>query len=208
MLVAGVPWCFAQDVHLSLSSGAGRQGETVMLSILLTSTTVNAPAALVWTLNYSGVDISSASVTAGAIATAAGKALSCNYGVTRLTCVLWGFNNAPVANGVIATAAFTLSNSSASLWTPIQLTSDVAADFTAAPLSVSTSGGGVSIQTVFDTSAVSGLRFIPITPCRIADTRAGQALSGPFGPPFLSATSTRSFPVQSSACGIPSTARA
>jgi hypothetical protein len=208
MLVAGVPSCFAQDVRLSLSSGTGRQGDTVMLSISLSSRTVNAPAALVWTLNYSGVDISSASVTAEAIATAAGKALSCNYGVARVTCALWGFNDAPVANGVIASAAFTLSNSSASSWTPIQLTSDVAADFTGAPLSVSTTGGGVSIQMVFDTSAVTGLRFIPITPCRIADTRAGQALSGPFGPPSLSASSTRNFPVQASACGIPSTARA
>jgi hypothetical protein len=49
------------------------------------------------------------------------------------------------------------------------------------------------------------LRFIPMAPCRIADT--GNP-SGTFGGPFLAAQSTRSFPIPSSGCGIPSTAAA
>ena len=49
------------------------------------------------------------------------------------------------------------------------------------------------------------LYFYPATPCRIADTRSG---SGAFGAPQLAANSTRTFPILSSSCGIPSTAQA
>lgn len=54
-------------------------------------------------------------------------------------------------------------------------------------------------------SAGSGLEFIPITPCRIADTREDM---GDFGRPVLAAGVTRDFVIPSSSCGIPSTARA
>ena len=47
--------------------------------------------------------------------------------------------------------------------------------------------------------------FVPITPCRIADTRNAN---GPFGGPILAAGSTRDFIIPSSSCGIPSTAQA
>lgn len=46
----------------------------------------------------------------------------------------------------------------------------------------------------------SSLQFFPLTPCRIADTRNA---AGPLGGPSLSAGVARSFPVQSSSCGIP-----
>jgi hypothetical protein len=49
------------------------------------------------------------------------------------------------------------------------------------------------------------LRFVPVTPCRIADTRNA---AGPFGGPTITAGSTRSFAVPQSACGIPPTAQA
>ena len=52
-------------------------------------------------------------------------------------------------------------------------------------------------------SGLTGLSFYPVTPCRIADTRSG---SGAFGAPSLAANSTRSFPIATSACGIPATA--
>jgi Bacterial Ig-like domain (group 3)/FG-GAP-like repeat len=51
----------------------------------------------------------------------------------------------------------------------------------------------------------SDLEFIPITPCRIADTRNA---TGAFGGPELAAGVTRTFNVPQSACGIPSTAAA
>jgi hypothetical protein len=51
----------------------------------------------------------------------------------------------------------------------------------------------------------SGLRFVPVTPCRITDTRNSP---GPFGGPALAAGSSRDFVVPSSGCGIPASAAA
>lgn len=50
------------------------------------------------------------------------------------------------------------------------------------------------------------LRFVPVAPCRIADTRNPV---GPFGAPRLAAGGpNRNFPILNSGCGIPSTAQA
>ena len=54
-------------------------------------------------------------------------------------------------------------------------------------------------------AAADPLQFVPVTPCRIADTRNTP---GPFGGPYLSGGTTRSFAVPQSACGIPETASA
>lgn len=53
----------------------------------------------------------------------------------------------------------------------------------------------------------SSLRFVPITPCRIADTR-DVTKTGAFGPPGLQANSTRDLPIPQSSCNVPSAARA
>lgn len=53
------------------------------------------------------------------------------------------------------------------------------------------------------TAGSGALYFIPVTPCRVADTRSAP---GPFGGPELAAGSTRNFVIPSSACGIPSSA--
>jgi hypothetical protein len=53
--------------------------------------------------------------------------------------------------------------------------------------------------------AQQGMQFIPVTPCRVVDTRNS---TGPFGGPEMSGGSTRTFNVPSSSCGIPSTAAA
>jgi hypothetical protein len=54
------------------------------------------------------------------------------------------------------------------------------------------------------------LYFYPLTPCRVADTRAvgGSGLTGAFGPPTMSAGSTRDFPIPSSSCSVPASAQA
>jgi len=49
------------------------------------------------------------------------------------------------------------------------------------------------------------LRFVPVTPCRVVDTR--EAI-GVFGTPQLPAQSTRDFVIPDSPCGIPQTAQA
>ncbi len=51
----------------------------------------------------------------------------------------------------------------------------------------------------------AALRFIPVPPCRVVDTRLAN---GPFGGPELSGNTERDFAVPNSACGIPSNAAA
>jgi hypothetical protein len=49
------------------------------------------------------------------------------------------------------------------------------------------------------------LRFVPVTPCRVADTRNS---TGPFGGPPIPGGATRDFTIPNSTCGIPATAQA
>ena len=51
----------------------------------------------------------------------------------------------------------------------------------------------------------AGSRFVPVIPCRVADTRNPN---GPFGGPTPAAGSVRSFPIPQSGCNIPATAQA
>ena len=46
-------------------------------------------------------------------------------------------------------------------------------------------------------------QFIPVAPCRVADTRNA---TGAFGGPFIAGQTSRSFAIPSGSCGIPSTA--
>ncbi len=53
--------------------------------------------------------------------------------------------------------------------------------------------------------AQTPLQLVPITPCRVADTRLTD---GPFGGPALQGGATRSFAIPQSACNIPAIAAA
>jgi hypothetical protein len=67
----------------------------------------------------------------------------------------------------------------------------------------------IDINGYFDSTVSSAsLPFYSLTPCRVADTRAGEGLSGSFGPPVLSANTTRSIPLPVGRCSIPSNVKA
>ena len=66
----------------------------------------------------------------------------------------------------------------------------------------------VDINGYFAPPGTGALYFYPVTPCRVADTRASQGFTGAFGPPSMAAGSTRAFPIPSSSCALPSTAQA
>ena len=55
------------------------------------------------------------------------------------------------------------------------------------------------------TDGLSGLRFIPVTPCRVVDTRGAD---GTFGGPPIAGGSSRAFPIPQGNCGIPQSAAA
>jgi hypothetical protein len=77
--------------------------------------------------------------------------------------------------------------------------------------------GGVSVYVTNETQVIldidgyfvpkgtaSALAFYPVTPCRVVDTRNAV---GPLGGPYMAALTSRSFPVQSSSCGLPADAQ-
>ncbi len=65
------------------------------------------------------------------------------------------------------------------------------------PTSITVSGGSSQ------GSGTTGLQFVPVTPCRVADTRNA---TGSFGGPELAAGTSREFDIPQSACSIPSSA--
>jgi hypothetical protein len=72
-----------------------------------------------------------------------------------------------------------------------------------------TGQSGSAIHTTSATLNVNGppvaMRYVPVVPCRLADTRNP---SGPFGGPFLSGSTFREFDIPNSSCSIPSTSTA
>jgi sugar lactone lactonase YvrE len=81
----------------------------------------------------------------------------------------------------------------------VSATLNIFDDGDSSPETVTLNGTGISII------SSTGLRFIPMTPCRVADTRNPN---GPFGGPILSAGVARDFVLPNSSCGIPTTAQA
>ncbi|MBV9742822.1 MAG: hypothetical protein JO099_03595, partial [Acidobacteriia bacterium] len=108
-------------------------------------------------------------------------------------------NAVVVWNGSPLVTAFVNSN---------QLTASVPANLIAtqgsASLAVENPGGMTSNGGTFSISA-PGSVFVPVTPCRVVDTRNPAA---PFGGPSIGAMSTRSFAIPSGPCAIPSSATA
>jgi hypothetical protein len=91
-----------------------------------------------------------------------------------------------------------------------------AADIAAAgwsQVTVSNPGGGEPVGVTFAVSSVgaapplsaSGLSYVPITPCRVVDTRNSAGL---FGAPAIAGGNSRDFAIPNGACNIPSTAAA
>jgi uncharacterized repeat protein (TIGR01451 family) len=74
--------------------------------------------------------------------------------------------------------------------------------------SVTVSGGGSLNASATDSTTIvpaQGLRFVPVTPCRLVDTRDP---AGPFGGPAMAGGSSRSFVIPDTACNVPLTALA
>jgi hypothetical protein len=98
------------------------------------------------------------------------------------------------------------------LSTPPLVTTGTGTSYTATGLTANTTyywqivaqngfgSAGSAIWSFTTGTAVSPLRFVPVTPCRVVDTR------GAGGP--LAARSSRSFTIPSGGCGIPATAQA
>ncbi len=77
-------------------------------------------------------------------------------------------------------------------------------------------GGAVSVFVTDDTDVIidingyfaapgspNALLFIPVTPCRVADTRSNSGFGQGYGGPSLTDNGTRAFAIASGSCGVP-----
>ncbi len=74
--------------------------------------------------------------------------------------------------------------------------------------SVSVAGSTAINVRQLSSAGGGGLRFVPVAPCRVADTRIGGGKSGAFGPPIVVGNTARDLPIPNSGCGVPATALA
>ena len=126
---------------------------------------------------------------------------SASAGGASFTLTVNGTNFVPNATVNWGSTALTTTFVGAS-----QLTASVPASLIAtvgvASVTVTTSAG-TSNSLAF--TVQGALLFVPMTPCRVADTRNA---TGPFGGPSITGETSRSFVIPSSACAVPSTAAA
>jgi hypothetical protein len=190
------------QVMLSLESGPAEPGSTVLLNLTLSSgqTTV---AGLQWTLTYLTQDIAAIQVAISPAAAAAGQTLSCTNQTAAVTCLLVSYSRATVPSGVVAVVTVTISTATSDASSAISLSNVVAASLQGEGIPIAANGAVMTINGA--TSSRPALRFVPVTPCRVADTRNAN---GPFGGPAIQRQTSRDFAVPNGDCGIPSTAAA
>ena len=78
---------------------------------------------------------------------------------------------------------------------------------TRSPYQATHQGSSVGFVTklALGSSGLTASQFVPISPCRVADTRLA---AGPFGGPAFAGNSSRDFAIPAGSCGIPSSALA
>src|ERR1700730_17066379 len=94
---------------LSLASGTAVQGGSVSLNLSLS---VSSASALQWTLSYAAANVTSVSVAAGPVLTAAGKTIQCRTVTGSTVCMTSGSNSTLIASGVVAVVTATLAPTS------------------------------------------------------------------------------------------------
>src|SRR5579872_1074836 len=143
--VIGLLACAAvtgQTVNMSLTSASGTPGNTVPLNLQLNAPAGSSPATIEWTVNAPVSDVQSITAVAGPTATAASKSILCSGN----TCVIYGINATPIANGTVAVLNVHLSAAAAS-YLAVQLSNASAASPSAANVPLSLTNGVISVLT-------------------------------------------------------------
>jgi FG-GAP-like repeat/Cohesin domain/FG-GAP repeat len=139
----------AQPSSLSLSGAAGVPGSTVTVSVSL-SPGGTAPASVQWDLTYSTSDINPVAgtfYTTGAAASAAGKLADCGTISTgHVRCLVLGTNTTAIGSGVVATLAFQIATGTTDTSAPLSVSAPAASDGNGNPLSITGTGGTVTIN--------------------------------------------------------------
>lgn len=170
-------------------------GQTASVNVALSSAGAQV-AAPQFDLSYDKTALTVA-VGLGTAANTAGKTLHTKDLVTGQRVILAGGQSA-IADGAVASLTITVAANATLGKRTLNLANVVAADPAANAVSMTVTNGGVNV--------VPALRFVPITPCRVIDTR--KSTLGVFGSPSIAGGSSRDFTIPSGACSIPTTAQA
>ena len=170
-------------------------------------------------------------VAAGICSITASQAGNANYSAATPVTQSFTVNQASqtisflaLNNQILGVAPFAIG-ATASSGLPVSFTSSTTALCTVSGNTVTIAAFGICLITASQPGNVNFAAAVPVTqsftilpatalqyyalaPCRVADTRASQPFTGAFGPPSLGAYMQRSFPILSSRCSIPATARA
>jgi hypothetical protein len=150
-----------------------------------TAVALNAPLPAGTGINWSV----SPAVTGCAVTGAVGsQTLTCNFG------------NLPGAGGGSALIFVHVSSATTASSCGVYTNTATASAPPARP--ISTIANSTTVVCVNNGPA---LRFVPVTPCRVADTRLA---AGPFGAPALATNTARNFAIPAGPCGIPANAAA
>jgi sugar lactone lactonase YvrE len=193
----------------ALSAGASYPAITVTVNVSATAASQVSNQVTVSGGNSSAASISGVTTVLGVVPAAPALVSPANgsTGAPLTSILTWN-----AASGATSYQVFF-----GTLTTPPLVTTTSGTSYTATALTANTtyywqivaqngSGSAGSAIWSFNTgTAVAPLRFVPVTSCRVVDTRYP---AGSFGGPTLTANSSRSFPIPSSGCGIPATAQA
>jgi len=139
-------------ITLTLASGSGIEGGTLPLTLTIASTSGDACTSVQFTLSYNPADLTLTSAVAGASATGASKMVNRAGNLI----VIWGLNTNVIADGTLCTLNFLVSNPVTHGSIPITLTSIVASDASANPLSTTGVAGTVTVNIVTIACPVGG----------------------------------------------------
>jgi hypothetical protein len=153
---------FAQT-SLVLQPVTGTPGASVTMNLVLTTAAGKPPAGLQWSLTYPALPVTFLQVSAGPVAAAAGKTLSCGTPGGIYTCLVAGLNLNTIASGVVAMVAVGLT---------AQATGDVPIGISSA-LAATLDGSGMPV------SATSGVIHLPPTPVALVGLSCSPGLLSP-----------------------------
>lgn len=194
--------CFAQTVAMGLSSASGNPGSAVTLDLTMDGGSTDPAASVEWTVGYSTSDFSSVTVTAGAASTGAGKSVSCNSTAGAMTCLAWSESSTPIQNGVVASVVLTISASTQSTSSPVQLGTGLASDGSGASLITSTSGG---VVTILQPPSLNGFSCSPvsITPPAVSICSVTLTAGAPSGGATIALTQSPADAIMPTSLTIP-----
>ena len=144
VLILGALRIFGQQVAVSLNSATTIPGSSATLTVSASANGGVQPAVVKWTMQYPA-GVTGIQVSPGPAAAAAGKNITCSYGISAATCLAWGENQTSIPDGALATATFQISAANRNSTIAIVSSPASASDGDGNSLPVAVAGGMINL---------------------------------------------------------------